>query len=54
MVYNINHLSDEKDHITRSRRESLLLLLKDPDAMVRRNKKRDRDRKREIREESEY
>ena len=39
---------NEKDHITRSRRESLLLLLKDPDAMVRRNKKRDRDRKREL------
>ena len=38
---------NEKDHITRSRRESLLLLLQDPDAIIRRNKKRGRDKKRD-------
>jgi len=42
---------NEKDHITRSRRESLLLLLQDPAAIIRRNKKRARDRKRELTEE---
>ena len=38
---------NEKDHITRSRRESLRLLLQDPDAIIRRNKKRGRDKKRD-------
>ena len=37
---------NEKRHLTRCRRETMLLLLKDPEAIQRRNKKQTRDRKR--------
>ena len=42
---------NEKKHITRSRRATLLLLLNDPDAIRRRDERRGRDRKRERTEE---
>ena len=42
---------NEKRHITRCRRETMLLLLKDPEAIQRRNKKQTRDRNRKLTEE---
>ena len=41
---------NEKRHITRCRRETMLLLLKDPEAIQRRTKKQARDRKRKLTE----